>query len=536
MEIEEYYEEIGDYYFECTVENQAAQIWINRGMVQLHGFNQSAAIDCFHKAINKDGNAIIAYWGLSYAYGPHYNRLELNEADLKQALFFSQLALEKTLEKNKLKSWEKELIYALQTRYPAFVPTKEILYVYLRNFSNAMKLIYECYSDNIDIASFYTESVMILKAWKLWSKDGKPTEEALISRTVLEKCFNIKKTHPGICHLYVHLLELSPDYKQADFAGDILRTLVPAAGHLIHMPSHLDILNGRYRLAIETNEKSLLSDLKFQKYCGNREGFYNFYILHNYHIIMYCAMFLGDYAKALDNALAMIMQIDDVSFNALPHIFECLLSKYLHVYVRFGKWKEILDEKLPENPQKYPLKIAMLRYARGVAYAALEQIKEGESEYKLFLEASAKVPSNWMVVNNTAKDILNIAQKVLVGEIEYRKKNYEFAYENLREAVILNDNLVYCEPWDWAMPPRHALGALLLEQNYYEEAYEVYMKDLNLNPKNVWSLHGIIECSNKLNRTEGLEKFQTEYENARKESKIQIKASCYCRLNQYQKN
>ena len=532
MEDNNYFEEIGSYHIDCTASSESSKLWMNRAMAQLLGYNHAASIFCFKKVIEIDKKAPLAYWGLGYAYGPHYNRYELNEHDLKEVIHYTRLALEYCLTSNEIKDWEKDLIFALQARYPSFVPSQEVIRVYFTNFSRTMKTVYEKYPNNVDVAFVYAESVMNLRPWKLWRKDGSPTEEALIAREVIEKTFSITKVHPGMCHLYIHCMELSPFFKEADWAGHVLRTLVPASGHLLHMPSHLDVLNGRWKLAVETNERALISDLKYRKYCGEDDGFYNFYILHNYHFVMYAAMFMGDYNKAFENANAMFKVVNENEFNSLPHMYESFLSKYLHVYVRFGKWKEIMEEKLPD-PKKYPLKVAMMHYAKGVAYASSEMVPEAEEEYEKFVKACKEVPENWMVVNNTAKDILNVALKVLVGEIEYRKKNFEVAFQNLREAAVLNDNLVYCEPWDWAMPPRHALGALLLEQNHYEEAYEVYLKDLEINPKNVWSLHGIIECMIKLNKKEGLEKFESDYVNAKKESSTEVKASCYCRLGQF---
>lgn len=203
---------------------------------------------------------------------------------------------------------------------------------------------------------------------------------------------------------------------------------------------------------------------------------------------------------------------------------------FYHVYVRFGKWKEILELSAPEKPEIFKFSTVLHHYARGIAFASLNNVAEAEKEEALFNKLMKALPENWKVFNNTCKDIGNVGKKMLRGEIEYRKGNFELAFEHLRKSAEANENLVYDEPWSWMQPPRHALGALLLEQGRVTEAEVEYRKDLEVHPNNFWALHGLAECL-EMQGKDGVADAQAQRDIARERFDVPANASCYCRLS-----
>ena len=315
-------------------------------------------------------------------------------------------------------------------------------------------------------------------------------------------------SHPGLLHLYVHLMEMSQPPEKALKAGDVLRELVPDAGHLIHMPTHIDVQCGHYQDVLHWNWKATQVDRK----ALNNMGVYTLYTgyrIHNYHFAVYGAMFLGQYEPAMKMAqeLAEVTPEELLRVESPPFatFYESYFALKVHVMIRFGRWREIIEEPLPEDQSLWANLTATLHYAKGVAHAALGEVRHAETEQVKFLIARDAMPEDRRLHNVLCLDQLAVAEAMLEGEIEYRKGNYDFAFRRLRDAVVKEDTLPYDEPWGWMQPTRHALGALLLEQGYVDEAEAVYREDLGLggelsraqvHPNNVWSLRGLNDCLN----------------------------------------
>jgi tetratricopeptide (TPR) repeat protein len=215
-------------------------------------------------------------------------------------------------------------------------------------------------------------------------------------------------------------------------------------------------------------------------------------------------------------------------------------SMSVHVMVRFGRWRDIIDAPLPDDPELYPVSTAMHHYAKGVAHASLKQLDDAERERKFFHESLKRIPPQRKVFNNTALSILAVGEKMLDGELAYHKGNHEAAYAHLREAVDRDDNLEYIEPWAWMHPPRHALAALLAEQGHYEEAENVYRDDLGLSgrvqrcaqhPDNVWALHGLTECLQQRGDVDELAVVKRKLASAMALADVPITSSCMCRMS-----
>jgi tetratricopeptide (TPR) repeat protein len=308
------------------------------------------------------------------------------------------------------------------------------------------------------------------------------------------------------------------------------------------MATHIDILCGHYQTAVEWNAHGIAADLKYME----REGaanFYSFYRCHNYHFKAYAAMFLGQFGTALAAARDMVATLPEellrVKSPPMADWLEAFVPTDVHVLIRFGRWEDILALPFPKDAELYSYTTASLHYARAVAYAASGHVAVAEREAALFDQDVARVPETRKLMNNFCREILGIAREMMWGEIDYRKGDYDSAFDHLRRSVALDDNLLYDEPWGWMQPTRHALGALLLERNRIDEAAAVYRADLGLDstlsracqhPDNVWSLHGYYECLHRLNRQEEARLVKQRLDLANARADIPIKASCFCKL------
>jgi tetratricopeptide (TPR) repeat protein len=411
-----------------------------------------------------------------------------------------------------------------------------------------MRVAYRNHPYDLDIAALYADALMNLTPWKLWNlKTGQPNpgSRTLEAKRVLEQAIssNGGLQHPGLLHLYIHLMEMSTTPEKALRVADHLRGLVPDAGHLNHMPTHLDVLCGDYRQAIRSNSQAIRADEKYFAAAGSLR-FYTLYRAHNYHFRLYAAMFAGQSRVALDTVELLERSIPEqllrVESPPMADWLEGFMGMRVHALIRFGRWEDILALKLPHDQSLYSVTTTMIRYAKGVASAALGKIEEAEKERELFKKALINLQPSRTIFNNSCLHILQVADAMLNGEIEYRKNNTDEAFIHLRRAIKLDQELPYDEPWGWMQPPRHAYGALLLEQGEFEEALDVYSTDLGLNdvlpramqhPNNVWSLHGLVECLTTLKRYDEAKLLKKQLDLAVAMADVPIKSSCFCRLD-----
>jgi tetratricopeptide (TPR) repeat protein len=544
------YYDLGSYSRKITTAKPEAQLWFDRGLNWLFGFNHAEAIACFQRVLEIDPACAMAYWGISYAAGPNYNLPWhlYDPAGKAAALATAYDAMQRALAlAGGASPVEQALIRALPARYPQR-ETIEDQSPWDAAYADAMRRVFHAHRHDLDVRSVFAESILNLTPWKMWDlktggiAEGAGTAEAV---DVLESAFRdipASWDHPGLLHLYVHLMEMSPFPQRALRAGDRLRDLVPDAGHLIHMPTHIDVLCGHYRDVLVYNQKAIVADRKFLA----REGAMNVYALyrtHDYHFAIYGAMFLGQYRPAMEAAQELIDTTPEellrIPSPPMADFVEGYLPMKQHVLVRFGKWHEIIAQELPRDRELYCSTTAMMLYAQAVAHSALGHIAEGERVKAAFLEAKRRVPESRRVHNNTVKDLLEIAEAMLDGELEYRRGNYDVAFAHLRRSVELDDALPYDEPWGWMQPTRHALGALLLEQGRVAEAEAVYRSDLGLDgklsracqhPDNLWSLHGLHECLTRRGERVEAAHIKQRLDLALARAEVPVKASCFCRM------
>ena len=544
VEMQSYFD-LGRYWRkEVTAANLDASNWFNRGLIWSYAYNHKEAITCFQRAIDFDPSCAMGYWGIAFALGPNYNKPWETFEDQEKAESIKRaqeaVFMAQTL-KGHMTATEGSLIDAISLRYPKDVV--DDISSYHDAYAAEMRIAYENHSDDLDVCCLFADALMNRTPWKLWDQTtGKPAQGAdtLEAKCVLETAFDKLDgawEHPGLLHAYIHCMEMSPHPEKALRHGDALSKLTPDCGHLRHMATHIDVLCGDYFNVVERNTQAVQADTKFLNEKGSL-NFYTLYICHNLHFLIYGAMFLGQKRTALKAAEDMIRVIPEALVQALPNWFECFISMKQHVLIRFGCWDDIVLQELPQDKELYAVTTAMVRYARAVAYANLKQFKKAEAECELFLEAKRKVTSGRMLFNNTATDLLAIAKDMALGEIYYHQGLDEEAFRHLRQAVELDDNLPYDEPWGWMQPTRHALGALLIDRGRYKEAEEVYRADLGLDssinrsqrhPNNVWSLHGLYEClANRAERLE-IKHIKILLDKAVARADVPISASCYCR-------
>ncbi len=542
------YYDLGTHGCPVTTSSDQAQLWFDRGLVWTYGYNHEEAVVCFQRALEHDPDCAMAHWGVAYAAGPNYNLPWdlLDDRGKAKALNCAYDATQCALALlDRCTPVERELIRALPARYPQRDPAPD-MHRWDHDFADAMRAAFAAQPDHLDLRTIYVESLLNLTPWKMWDlRTGQPAEGAatLEAQEALEWAMAndpAAMSHPGLLHLYVHLMEMSPTPEKALKAGDVLRTLVPDAGHLVHMPTHIDVLCGHYQNVVHWNEQAVIADLKYYQ----REGAFNIYTgyrQHNYHFVIYGALFLGQMEPALranrglwDTTPEEMLRIES---PPMADYFESYMAMGPHILIRFGRWEEAKALSLPADPDLYLTVTATTHYARAIAHAATGDVAESEAEEQLFLAAKDRVPETRLLHNNRVIDLLEIAREMLRGEIEYRKGNFDTAFAHLRRSVELDDNLPYDEPWGWMQPTRHALGALLFERGHVAEAEAVYREDLGLggtlsrasiHPDNVWSLKGLHDCLKARGAVEELQLIRQRLDLALARADRSVGASCFC--------
>jgi tetratricopeptide (TPR) repeat protein len=546
------YFDLGGYGRPVTTDSDRAQTWLDRGLVWAYAFNHEEAAACFERAAEADPGCAMAYWGLAYAVGPNYNKPweAFGEGEAPAEISRALAALGAAAGRPAAPV-ERALLQAMAARYPAAASgdawdpaAGEALNA---GYAAAMREVYRSHPGDLDVAALFADALLNLTPWELWDiATGEPAQGAatLEAKDVLEQAMASPegRAHPGVLHMYIHLMEMSARPEDALAAGDLLRDLVPDAGHLRHMPTHLDVLCGDYRSVVAGNSAAIVADEKFRAQHGAM-NFYTLYRAHDFHFKIYGAMFLGQENAALEAADQLAAAIPEdllrVQNPPMADWLEAFVAMRLHVLIRFGRWREILAAPLPADPDLYLVTTAMTHYAKGVAHAASGQVAQAAAEQARFAAAVARVPQSRTIFNNAGLDILAVAGAMLDGELEYRRGNYDEAFGLLRRAVELDDGLPYDEPWGWMQPARHAYGALLLEQGLLAEAEAVYRADLGLDdtlaracqhPGNVWSLHGYHECLTRLGKHEQAGIVMQQLKIAAARADVPIRSSCYCRL------
>ncbi|WP_370461359.1 tetratricopeptide repeat protein [Reyranella sp. CPCC 100927] len=540
--------------------SDAAQRWFNLGLNWCFGFNQEEGVKCFHKALEFDPDCVMAHWGIAYGSGPFYNLTWRDygkaEADRFTRIAFDHLQIALRLSASRTEDAERHLVEALTRRFqePHGV-SPEQFDKWDDDYAAAVRRVHHAFPDDHDIMALLVEALITRTPRRLWDlKTGLPARNAdtlealaLCERSMAMTDKTGERAHLAILHLHIHVMEMSSHPEQALRSADLLSTMAPDAGHLNHMPAHIYAQCGDYEKARIVSEHAVRADDMYADYAGS----HNFYVTargHDLHLMMHTCMFLGQYGPALAaaNKIRAIMTEDILTMKDRPKLVtttEAYYAMKMHVLVRFGRWREIIGEPPPGDPKIYRISTPMHHYARGIAYATLQDPEAADRERTLFRDAVARLPADLKFLSNLAQTTLAVAGAMLDGEVEYHRGNHDAAFAHLRDAVHRDDNLNYTEPWAWMHPPRHALAALLMEQDHHAEAESIYRDDLGLSggiqrcaqhPDNVWALHGLVECLQRRSDTTELPALQAKLAAALAKVDVPITSSCMCRTRVYQ--
>lgn len=548
--------DLGTYRRPISTASAETQRWFDIGLNWCYGFNHEEGIKCFEKALETDPDCAFVHWGIAYAAGPFYNltwkehgEAEANAAT-KRCFEHIQLARANAATASAV---EKRLIEALASRFqkPHAVTPPEF-----EQWDNAyaaeMRRVYQSFPDDHDVMALFVEALMMRTVRRLWDlKAGKPApnSDVVEALEVCERSIRLADEagvaqHPAIVHLHIHLLEMSTMPERGMRSADLLGEMCPDAGHMNHMPGHIYVLCGDYEKAKLASEKAVRANDLYLAY-ADEPTYYLLGCCHDLHLMMFTCMFLGQYQPALwaaDKVRGLVTG-DVVSIPDRPKLTQTVEGYHAmraHVQVRFGRWQEIINEPMVAEPELYVLTAAMQHYAKGVAHATLRNFPEAEQERERFHQHLSRIPPERRFLSNPTRASLAVGAALLDGELAYHQGRHDEAYRHLRQAVELDDNLSYTEPWAWMHPPRHALAALLLDQGHTEEAEQVYRDDLGLSgkvqrcaqhPNNVWGLHGLVECLKRRGESVELPGLQARLTAALAKADMAITSSCLCRTS-----
>jgi tetratricopeptide (TPR) repeat protein len=514
-----FFEGLGGIHRPVSTASAEAQRYVDQGLAFMYAFNHDEAIRSFRRAAELDPGCAMAWWGIAIANGPHINNPVVPEDRARaawDALDSARAALAGA------SPVEKALVQALAHRYAD--PPLEDRAPLDRAYADAMREVWKAHPRDADVGALFAESLADLRPWDQWTPDGKAqpgTEELLAT---LDATLALDPAHPLANHLYIHAVEASPHPEWADRAADALRDLTPGLGHLQHMPSHVDVRRGRWQQAIDANTRAIAADEAYRKR-SPEQGFYRLYMAHNFHMLTYGAMMTGQGALAVQTIRKMVDGIPLEFFRDNPFA-DGFMAMPLEVLMRFGRWDDILAE--PDFPDFVPISRALQHYARAVAWAATNEVPRAREEEQLFLAARARVPEDATFGNNSGRDVLDVAEHLMRGEILYRDGQVEEGLAELREAVAREDELRYDEPPSWIQPVRHALGAALMQSGRFAEAEGVFREDLARLPDNGWGLYGLARSLELQRKKDEAAEVYSRFDAVWKKADIRLKSACLC--------
>ncbi|WP_343485466.1 hypothetical protein [Allomuricauda sp. d1] len=509
---------LGDLTLPITTEKPEAQTFFDQGLKLLYAFNHAEAHRSFMEASRKDGNAAMTFWGQAYALGPNIND-PLPDTERKLKAFESLKKAQKAAVNVTPK--ERALIEALALRYSAdtTIETAALNTAYME----AMAEVAQKFPNDADVQTLFAASVMNTVPWNYWDKEGNPSPNIPEAKKALEKAIEINPDHPGAHHYYIHMVEL-PQPDLAVPSADRLRTLMPSAGHIVHMPSHIYIRVGRYLDAVEANQEAILADEDYISQCYS-QGLYPLgYYPHNIHFLWSAASLLGDSEIALDAAKKTAEKVPVGELKSLPFLQNFSATPLL-AYVRFGKWNEILTTPSPNNEIKH-LKM-IWHYARGIAFIRKNNATEAKEELQVLKNMIDDPEMQELIASgfDPSSALAEVAHEVVAGELALLEGKHDKAITHLEKAVELEDGLTYTEPSAWYIPPRQNLGSALLKAKKYTEAETVYRKDLEKLRQNGWSLMGLYQSLKAQGNHDEANNIKKEFDKAWEHADLTIETS-----------
>ena len=512
---------LGHHAFKITTRSAEAQRAFNRGLTWASSFGHFAAEQEFRAALAADPDCAMAWWGIALVNGPHINFPLVPPDKVAKAWEATTAAQRLAAPCSPL---EKSLINALAKRYAN--PQPEDRSPLDQAYADAMRALWRANPGNADIATLFAEAAMDLHPWNYWDQGTAQPWTGEIVET-LETALHLDPKHPGANHYYIHIVEASAAPERALATADRLCHLVPDSSHMVHMPSHIYARVGQWENAATANCHAMQADARYRA-AFPRPGFYAMYMAHNAHFLAYVSMMQGRSAEAIALAEKVVSGMPEDFIRDYAAIADGFMNFRAEVFMRFGRWEEILKE--PEPAKEFFLAKALWHYTRGAALTALGRMDEARTERALLKDATAVVPADRTMGNNSAAELLAIAALTLDGEMLAKQEKLDEAVAKLREAVRLEDKLVYDEPPDWIQPVRHTLGAVLLRSGRAAEAEAVYREDLKAYAENGWSLMGLrdaLEAQGKRAEAAAIgRRFRRQWAKA----DITPPSTCYCQI------
>ncbi len=477
------FDNLGTLHHEITTTSERAQKFFDQGLRLSYAFNHEEAITAFTEASRLDPDAPMPYWGVALSLGPNINAAMDAKAESRavEAIQKASARLERATPR------ERAYVEALAVRYSI----KKSLSRKAKDeaYAKAVRRLAHDFPDDVDAATLSAEAMMVLHPWDYWRADGRPqpgTEEIVAT---LESALRQHPDHPGACHYYIHAVEASPEPKRGLDCAKRLPSLMPGAGHLVHMPAHIYMRVGLYREASERNATAATVDREYLLHHPLEGNYASGYYAHNLHFLNASLVMEGRSVEAMQVARDLLSKISVEEIVKEPSL-EWYAPTLLLTMARFGQWGELIRQ--PPPPKELRFTTGLWHYVRGLAFVATTRFGSAEGELsnlRKSLKALVRVKTEEAKISRT---LLKIAERVLAGEMAARRGEFEAGIQATREALQLETTLPYSEPPFWFQPVRHNLGAILLLAGRAGEAESVYREDLRLNPENGWALQGLV--------------------------------------------
>jgi len=511
---------MGDLHWPISTDSELAQRYFDQALTLAYGFNHLEAERSFREAARLDDDCAMCFWGAALVLGPNINDpVPTPEREVKAYQTLNDAAARS----QHANDMERALIEALETRYAATPPSDRSSLD--QAYAQAMRSVAKRFPDDLQVQTLFAEAMMDTMPWAYWTEDARPKPLTTEVFATLDFVLERDPDHPGANHFYIHAVE-QEEPERGVKPADNLRRVVPGAGHLVHMPSHIYIRVGRYHDGSSANELAIEADDDYITQC-RAQGIYPVaYMPHNHHFLWATTTMEGRSADALaaarhtaehvDRSLIREPQMGMLQhFSAIPY----------YGLVRFGKWEEILREPAPDADLLYPT--AVWHYARGIAYTRGGKLKEATQELRSVrtIAADPRLEEIRIWGLNQTSSLAKIAAAVLRAEIAAARKDIKTAVAQLRKAIAIEDGLIYGEPPDWFYPVRHNLGAILLEAGRPRAAEKVYREDLARFPGNGWALFGLAQSLRKQGKNQEADEVQRRFEAAWKHADVEITAS-----------
>ena len=506
-------EGLGNHSHPIATQSTLAQKFFDQGLALIFGFNHDEAARLFARASELDPKSPMPHWGIALALGLNYNLPPMPEREEKA---WRAIAKATELARNAPEN-ERAYVEALVKRYSKdpHEDRQQLAVAY----KDAMKEIKERYPDDLDAATLYAEALMNLRPWQLWTADGVPAEGTLEIVAVLEGVLRRDPNHPGANHYYIHAVEASKTPEKALPSAMRLGSIMPGAGHIVHMPSHIFLRVGDHQSSASVNETASEVDRKYIERSQAKGIYPLMYYSHNLHFVSFARMMQGKYDEALDYARRLRSNVDG-AIDEMPMLAPYGTFEWL-VLARFSKWDQLLAQ--PQPKEKNGFVNAMYRYSRGLAFAGLGKVKEAQSERAEMDEIACRIPEQESLMINKARSVVAIGLADLDARIARAQKDAAAELAHWRRAVELQDKLRYMEPPEWHYPVREALGGALLRHGKAAEAEAVFRKDLEIHPRNGRSLFGLLEALKAQQKLVSTDWVQKEFSEAWKYSPASLR-------------